>query len=340
MASLNAYAGLLVLLLLASGCANDPQPVRFQGKALGTTYSIVAYGLHDGLTSDAVYKGIGQEVAGVNAAMSLFDPDSELSRFNAYDKTDWFPVSRRLAQVAEVARQVHLMTGGAFDITIAPLVDLWGFGKAQRVDVVPPEQAIATAMALVGEDRIEVRLDPPALRKGDPKMSLDLGAIAKGYCVDAVGDWLDSQGVTSFMVEIGGEIRTRGKKPDGSLWRIAVEKPVTMERSVQAIISFTDKAMATSGDYRNYFEEDGIRYSHILDPTTGRPISHSLVSVSVMDDTCARADALATGLMVLGPKRGIEVAKRENLSAFFLVKTADGFAETATGDFPQHETLK
>lgn len=337
-APVNAIAALLALLLCVGGCGNGAEPLRLQGQAIGTTYSIVVYGPSEGLTVEALNKGVEQVVGQVDAAMSLFNPDSELSRFNSFHEAGWFPVSDKLAEVLNVARDVHRMTGGAFDITIAPLVNLWGFGHDKRVDVVPSETAIQKALALVGSDLVEVRLAPPALKKKKPGLSLDLGAIAKGYCVDAVSNWLDSQGVAGFMVEIGGEIRTKGRKPDGGLWRIAVEKPVSMERAVQTVISFTDRAMATSGDYRNYFEVDGKRYSHILDPTTGRPISHTLVSVSVMDESCTRADALATGLMVLGPERGIAMARREGLSAFFIVKTPEGFVETAVGDFPQHET--
>lgn len=331
---------LLAILLIISGCSSNPVPVRLQGKAIGTTYSIVACGLPENLSEKDLEKGVGEVVNRVNSVMSLFNPDSELSRFNASHELDWFPVSRELAGVVNTAKEINRMTGGAFDITIAPLVNLWGFGPDKRPDIVPSDEEIRKAQDAMGSDFVKVRLDPPALKKIKPGITLDLAAIAKGYCVDAVSDWLDSRSVAGFMVEIGGEIRTKGTKPQNTPWRIAVEKPVSAERSVQAVITLTDKAMATSGDYRNYFETDGKRYSHIIDPTTGRPITHKLVSVSVIDKTCTRADALATGLTVLGPEKGIDVATKENLSAFFIVKTADGLKETATGDFPQHETMK
>ncbi|WP_320171152.1 FAD:protein FMN transferase [Maridesulfovibrio sp.] len=332
-------AVLLVLSVFLGGCGSEQGPVRLQGRAIGTTYSILVYGLPENLTSESLDRGVKQVVAGVNSAMSLFKPDSELSRFNACNETDWFPVSRELAEVVSTAKEVNRMTGGAFDITVAPLVNLWGFGPDKRPEIVPSEAEIKQASADVGSNLVEVRLDPPAIKKLKPGLTLDLAAIAKGYCVDAVSNWLESRGVSGFMVEIGGEIRTRGTKPGNVPWRIAVEKPVSMERSVQAVISLTDKAMATSGDYRNYFEVGGKRYSHIIDPTTGRPITHKLVSVSVIDATCSRADALATGLTVLGPEKGAAVARKYNLSVFFIAKTADGFAETATGNFPKHETL-
>ncbi|WP_027183061.1 FAD:protein FMN transferase [Desulfovibrio inopinatus] len=338
--SLVSLVTLIALVCVLGGCSGESEPVRLQGQAIGTTYSVVVYGLPDGMSNDALTKGVGRVVADVNAVMSLFKPDSELSRFNARQGLDWFPVSKELAEVVQTAQAVNRMTDGAFDITVAPLVNLWGFGPDKRPDVIPPDAEIEEALHSVGSNLVEVRLDPPALKKLKSGITLDLAAIAKGYCVDAVSNWLDSHGVTAFMVEIGGEVRTKGTKPGNIPWRIAVEKPVTTERAIQAVITLTGKAMATSGDYRNYFEVDGKRYSHMIDPTTGRPITHTLVSVSVTDDTCTRADALATGLMVLGPEKGIAVAKKEGLSAFFISKTADGFVETATGDFPQHETLK
>jgi len=330
---------LLAILLAAGGCGTGTEPVRLQGQAIGTVYSIVVNGLPDGLSSATIESGIQEVMDGVNSSMSLFNPDSELSRFNDHQGSDWLPVSKKLAQVVFEAKEVSRMTGGAFDVTVAPLVNLWGFGDERRLDVVPAKEDIQAALGKVGIDRVEVRLDPPALRKSVPVVTIDLAAIAKGYCVDAVSSWLESRGVTSYLVEIGGEIRTKGAKPDGSAWRIAVEKPVNAECSVQTVIELTDKGMATSGDYRNYFEVDGKRYSHIISPTTGHPITHALASVSVIDASCTRADALATGLLVLGPEKGLELARKENLSAFFIVKTPAGFAEYSTGGFPQHKTL-
>ncbi|WP_421902125.1 FAD:protein FMN transferase [Maridesulfovibrio sp.] len=330
----------LLALLILVGCGNDSAPVRLQGKAIGTTYSIVAYGLPDGLDAQKMHQGVEQVVADVNVVMSLFKPDSELSRFNKYDGADWFPVSKELAGVVRTAKTISLLTGGAFDITVAPLVNLWGFGPEKRPNKIPTAGQIKNAQAEIGADFVEVRIDPPALRKLKQGISIDLAAIAKGYCVDAVSGWLKDKGVSDFMVEIGGEIRTAGTKPGDAPWLIGVEKPVAGGRSVQAVIELNGKAMATSGDYRNYFEADGKRYSHIIDPVIGKPISHNLVSVSVVEDSCTMADALVTGLMVLGPEQGINLAEKHKLSAFFIVRTEDGFAETATGDFPQHKAMK
>ncbi len=334
------WAVLAGLLFMLAGCGSDSAPVKLQGRAIGTTYSIVAYNLPDSLDAQQMQKGVEQVVAGVNSVMSLFNPGSELSRFNAYKGEDWFQVSKELAVVVRTAKTISLLTGGAFDITVAPLVNLWGFGPDARPERIPSAEQIAAAQGGIGFDFVHVRTDPPALKKVKPGITIDLAAIAKGYCVDAVADWLEQSGVSDFMVEIGGEIRTGGSKPGKTPWLIGVEKPTSGGRAVQAVIELSGRAMATSGDYRNYFEADGKRYSHIIDPVSGKPVSHSLVSVSVVEDSCTMADALATGLMVLGPEQGIKLAEKHKLSAFFIVKTADGFAETATGNFPEHKTLK
>ncbi len=337
--SLGLIAGLLVLLS-AGGCGGDAVFVSLHGRAVGTTYSIVVCGLPGALSKEAVQKIVEQVVAEVDSAMSLFNPDSELSRFNAHRGLEWFAVSEELARVVETARDVGRTTGGAFDVTVAPLVNLWGFGPERRPDAAPPEADIKSALAGIGPEQVEVRLNPPALKKNNPDVTLDLAGVAKGYCVDAVAERLERLGAAGFMIEVGGEVRTGGTKPDGSLWRIAVEKPMGGERSVQAVVVFTDRAMATSGDYRNYFEADGVRFSHILDPTTGRPVTHTLASVSVMDASCARADALATGLLVLGPEKGPALARKANLSAYFLEKTPEGFVGTAVGGFPETQALQ
>ncbi len=337
---LNKIVVLLCLLFSLSGCGQNSASVKLQGKAIGTTYLIVAYNLPVGLGVKKIQQGVEQVVADVNSVMSLFKADSELSRFNAYKGTDWFAVSKELAGVVGKAKQVSLLTGGAFDMTVAQLVNLWGFGPEKRPEKIPTAAQVKKAQAEMGSDFVPVRSEPPALKKLRPSISIDLAAIAKGYCVDAVSGWLEQSGVSDFMVEIGGEIRTAGTKPGNAPWLIGVEKPVAGNRAVQAVIELGGRAMATSGDYRNYFEADDKRYSHIIDPLSGKPISHNLVSVSVVEDSCTMADALATALMVMGPEQGIRLAEKHNLSAFFIVKTADGFAEIATGDFPQHKTMK
>jgi thiamine biosynthesis lipoprotein len=189
----------------------------------------------------------------------------------------------------------------------------------------------------VGYEKLEVRLDPPALRKRDPQTSVDLSAIAKGYGVDVVAELLDERGVKAYMVEIGGEVRTKGPKPDGDAWHIGIERPVAKQRAVETVVDLGSDAMATSGDYRNYFEAGGKRYSHTIDPRTGRPIEHTLVSASVFSSTCMTADAYATTAMVLGPGEGYDRLVEHEAPALLIVKVGDRFVEKPTPAFEERK---
>jgi len=215
------------------------------------------------------------------------------------------------------------------------VVDLWSFGPQARPEgILPTVQEIATAMSAVSYEQIEVRLDPPALRKPLETCRVDLSSLAKGFAVDQVAEALETLGLHHYMVEVGGEIRTAGLNPAGRPWQIAVEVPTTVDCGIQRVVSLSDRSMATSGDYRNYFEQDGVRFCHIIDPRTGRPVDHRLASVSVLDDTCMAADALATALFVLGPDEGLHLAEAERIPALFLVRTDEGFTEYPTSTFP------
>ena len=189
-------------------------------------------------------------------------------------------------------------------------------------------------MRMVDYSQLEVRLDPPAVRKSLTAVRVDLSSLAKGFGVDQIADALKTLEIQDYMVEVGGEIRTSGLNPSGRPWQIAVEVPVTAGRGIQRVVPLGDLALATSGDYRNYFEQDGVHFCHIIDPRTGRPVSHRLASVSVLADTCMEADALATALFVLGPEDGLQLAATQGIPALFLVRTDAGFTEHPTSTFP------
>ena len=235
-------------------------------------------------------------------------PDSEISRFNQSRSQEWFSVSRDTATVVAASLDVSRQTDGAFDITIGPLVNIWDFGPEERSRGVPSDAEIAAARARVGYQHVEVRVDPPALRKKIPDVYLDLSGIAKGFAVDQVAQLLEQGGIPAYMIEIGGEVRTKGTKSDGQAWRIGIERPVAGERSLQLVLRLGDGSVATSGDYRNFFEWEGQLYSHKIDPRTGRPVRNQVASVSVMDPSAMRADALATGLMVMQPEKAWRLA--------------------------------
>lgn len=304
---------------------------------MGTTYVVQ---VSDSLTESeriAISRAVRETLDDVDQKMSTYVPESEISRFNRAPVGGAVELSPETFAVLEEAARVYELTGGAFDVTVGPLVRLWGFGAGARPREGPPsEEAIEATRSLVGFPRLSIDDDPPAITKDVEGLECDLSGIAKGYAVDLVAELLLERGLENFMVEVGGEVRTSGKNAVGDAWRIGIEKPLPGTRQLQRRISLTGLSLATSGDYRNFYEVDGKLYSHLIDPRVGRPVSHSLASVSVVDHTCMRADALASGLLVLGPEEGFELAVREDLAVLFLVRTDEGeIEERATPSFEQ-----
>lgn len=321
---LAAIAGLLSLLLVACDGGKEPELYEFGGSSMGTTYSVRIVALPDNLLPQQVADRIQAELDGVEQAMSTYRPDSELSRLNQQPPDKPMQVSGDLFFVLQKSLDVWRRSQGAFDVTVGPLVNLWGFGPAARVDHVPDEQAQRDAWKRVGSDALVLYPDTRKVEK-HKDLYLDLSAIAKGFGVDKVAQALEAMGIRRYMVEVGGEIRVGDRKAAGHPWRLAVEKPVAQMREVQQVIEAANLAMATSGDYRNYFEENGVRYSHTIDPRSGKPIRHKLVSATVIAPTCAEADAWATAMMVLGPDQALTVANTQNLAVYLLVKDGSGF---------------
>ena len=321
------------IVLLCAGCRR-PVEETLTGPTMGTQFTVKVV-RHPGAVELAILeKEIQAELDRVDALMSTYRADSELSRFNAFDRTEWFPVSAATAEVVATAIDIGRLSGGAFDVTVGPLVNLWGFGPSKEpAERVPSPEEIEEAKNRTGLDHIEVRLSPPAVRKDLPGVSIDLSGVAKGFAVDQVAGLLERRGLENYMVEVGGEVRTKGQNLQGRPWQIGIESPVAGVRSLQRVVGLGDDAMATSGDYRNYFEADGVRYSHMIDPRTGRPIAHRLASVTVLDRYCTRADAWATALMVLGPEEGYALAEKEDLPVLLVIKSDAGFVEKATPKF-------
>ena len=306
------------------------------GKTMGTYFAVKVHGFPDNKDWGEVTQAIQQALDAVDLAMSTFKPESEVCRFNASDSTDWFSVSRETAEVVQLSLEISRLTGGAFDITVAPLVDLWGFGPGrERIGLETIKSRIEETRARVGYDKLEVRLDPPALKKSVPNLSIDLSAIAKGYAVDQVAGVLDGRRIGNYMIEVGGEVRCKGNKGEKNEWTIGIEKPIVGSADefagVQKTIHLGNRSLATSGSARNYHEIDGVRLSHIIDPRTACPTetvppdseapAERLGSVSVVDSTCARADALATAMFVLGEKEGLTLAEKQGIAVLFLFRS-------------------
>ena len=305
---------------------------KLTGFTMGTTYHVtVVEPKHKHTDQQQLQSYIDQGLMLVNQQMSTYIEDSEISRLNKWPVNQALPVSPALFDVLTMSLELSWLTNGAFDITIGPLVNLWGFGsKSENVvskmgkGSIPSDQEIARLLAKTGFEFLQFDLSDSSVVKQRP-LALDLSGIAKGYGADVIGKILVAAGYEDFMVEVGGEIYTRGNSPRGSAWRIAIEQPDGGFGQVAQAVSIANKGMATSGDYRNYFEQDGRRYSHTIDPKTGKPITHTLASVTVIADSTAYADGLATAINVLGPEKGLKLANQQDLAVFLLLKTADGF---------------
>jgi thiamine biosynthesis lipoprotein len=318
-------------------CGGATEPMRLSGAIMGTTWH-VSY-VEEGAIppASALQAGIEAQLARVDHSMSTYRADSEISQFNTLDSNTWFIVSGDFLRVVSTALDIGKRSAGAYDVTVGPLVDLWGFGPAGIVDVPPARDTIEEMLNTVGQQYLLVDTAHSRIMK-ERELALDFSSLAKGFAVDQVANWLLAQGVNRFMLEVGGEMRLSGLSARGDQWRIAIEQPESNTRAVAEAISLTDVAIATSGDYRNYFEANGKRYSHTIDPRTGYPIAHDLVSVTVVHSECMVADAWATALSVLGAERAMAVAKKNGLAVYFIRRVDDGYLQSHTPAFSGYLT--
>lgn len=295
---------------------------RFFGRAMGGGYTVALAG--PSLTPariEAAQADVQAALDAVDHAMSLHRPASELSAFNAHPAGP-VRVSPGLFEVLDTAQSVATLSDGAFDVTVAPIVRAWGFGPDPRGDVTA---RAAAAAARAGHDHRALRLDRAnRLAIKSAALEADLGGVAKGHAVDRAALALEALDIGDYMVEAGGEVRVRGVNAQGQPWRIGIEQPDAWPRRARLAVAPGDRAMATSGDYRIFFDEAGVRFCHEINPATGAPITNGLASVTVIDDSCARADALATALIVLGPEAGWRLALRDGIAAHFIARTSQG----------------
>jgi len=324
--------------LLLSACAQEAkQVVHLHGNTMGTTYN-VKYVIDERGQVEGLQDEIDARLVEINKLMSTYDPTSELSRFNQNRYTTPVALSAETTKVVNEALRLGELSHGVLDVTVGPLVNLWGFGPNKRPEKVPSEEQVAEVRAYVGLDKIN--MTPDGLRKLHPMVYVDLSTIAKGYGVDQVAEIMEKNNLHDYLVEIGGEMRVKGERGNGEEWLIAIEKPVSTERSVQKIVSVGTNAIATSGDYRNYYEMDGKRYSHLIDPRTGSPITHNLVSVTVVHPSSMTADGLATAFNVMGWDEAKALAEKEDLAVFLIKRTKDGFEEYASPQFDEIVEVK
>ena len=326
----------LVSCLVACRPGGEAEPLRFQGETMGTTYTVQIAETMSESDRIAVARTIDEALEDVNRKMSNYLEDSELSRLNRTGPGEPVTVSPETFDVFLESQHISELTEGAFDVTVAPLVSLWGFGPEGAAPAPPAQDLLEQVRSRVGYRKLLIDADARTIAKSIEGLECDLSAVAKGHGVDRVAERLEEKGIRSYMVEVGGEVRTLGRNAKGEAWRIGVERPVPGTRSLHRVVPLSGLSMATSGDYRNFYEVDGKLYSHLIDPRLGRPVEHHLASVSVIEETCMRADGLASGFLVLGPEAGFELAVRQDRTALFLIRTENGeIEEKATPAFEQ-----
>lgn len=333
-----AFVAPLIGLAWLVACGSPEAPLRketaLQGEKMGTTWNVKVV---TSPLSPAEQAGLKERIEAalerVDASMSHYRQDSELSLFNAASDDEPFAVSAGLLEVVALADEISRMSSGAFDITIAPLISAWGFGSSPAADHAPTAPQIQALLEQCGHDLLEVDRESSSLLKRHPNLTINLSAIAKGYAVDTVAEALEAEGVAAYLIELGGELRVQGDNIDGKPWRVAIEVPQSGPREFQRVIALRRGAVATSGEYRNFRVVDGERVSHTIDPRTGRSIQHRLASVTVIDPSCARADALATALNVLGPEDAWKLSLEHEIAALLQVATDDGLEERTTPAF-------
>ncbi len=336
--TLLAIGVLLVVTLGATGCSENDRPleapVHFDGNIFGTFYQVTVM---DPLTqgeAQALEEGFKAELESVDQAMSTYREDSELIAFNEAPLEQWQPLSNELIEVLAISQSVAEASQGAFDITVGDLVNLWSFGPGARPKEIPADDVLADRLAQVGFDAVEVDTQQMQARR-NRDVFVDLSGVAKGHATDRVAAYLEQQGLQHYLVNIGGELMARGLRDEDAQtpWQIGIEVPEDGQQRAQHIIPLVNMSVATSGDYRNYYEADGKRFSHTIDPRTGQPVTHQLASVSVLHPSNAWADAWATAMMVVGGQKALELATENNLKVLLLVRDGEQWRSIASPEF-------
>lgn len=334
--------GLFAIVLGALvGCDNPTAKgnsgMVLEGKTMGTYWRASLAGVSDARQTELREK-IQAQLDGDDRLLSTYKKDSALSRFNQSASTEPYPVAEAMSDIVTMALRIGAKTDGAMDITVGPLVNLWGFGPDKQPIKIPDQAQIDAAKALTGLHHLTVinQVGTQYLRKDLPGLYVDLSTMGEGYAADHLARLMEQNGISRYLVSVGGAVVTRGTNADGKAWRVAIQKPTDRENAVQAVVDLNGHGISTSGSYRNYYELDGKRLSHVIDPKTGQPIQHKLVSATVISPTAMEADGWDTGLMVLGTEKAKQVAQKEGLAVYLITKEGDSFS---TWMSPQFKTF-
>ncbi|HEY1844854.1 MAG TPA: FAD:protein FMN transferase ApbE [Buttiauxella sp.] len=330
-----------IALLLLAGCDNttvkDEAGLVLEGKTMGTFWRVSIAGV-DAAKQSGLRTQIQAQLDGDDRLLSTYKADSALSRFNQSRSTEPYPVTEAMSDIVTESLRIGAKTSGAMDITVGPLVNLWGFGPDKQPVKTPTQAQIDAAKALTGLQHLTVinKAGQQWLQKDLPGLYVDLSTIGEGFAADHLAHLMEQNGISRYLVSVGGAVVTRGTNADGKAWRVAIQKPTDRENAVQAIVDLNGHGISTSGSYRNYYELEGKRLSHVIDPVTGAPIQHKLVSATVIATTAMEADGWDTGLMVLGMEKAKEVAQKEGLAVYLIAKEGEGFT---TWMSPQFKTF-
>ena len=320
----------MVLCVALSGCGNGDSMESLSGPTMGSTYSIKYVRKSDSPAPKQVQTEVEKILAEVDRQMSTYRSDSDIERFNALSANSCQTMPAPVLELVRAAEQLSRQSEGSYDLTVEPLLNLWGFGPQARDEKVPTAEALAEVMQRVGYSHLRISGDQ--LCK-DAAVEVDFNSIAAGYAVDTIAAKLQSLGIHNYLAEVTGELKAAGRKLDGSAWKIALEEPRDDQQVAQRIINVDGYGVSTSGDYRNYFEQNGRRYSHTFDARSGAPITHNLASVTVINPSTLMADGLSTLLLILGPERGWDYAQKHQIGAFFVIRADTGFVTRTSPEF-------
>ncbi|BBN80703.1 FAD:protein FMN transferase [Pseudoalteromonas sp. A25] len=327
---------LIFMILLVTGCERNEtqqlQPLIINGKTMGTSYNIKAFPSNEQITAAQLKKQVDEVLIAVNQSMSPWVKDSEINRFNSFADNEFMPISDDFRAV--IAESIRLgKSTQTLDVTMGPLIDLWGFGPDKRPTKRPSQAQLDDMRSRIGVDKLI--LNEQGLAKTIAGLEVSFSATAKGFGIDKVASLLEQSNIHNYMVEIGGELRLSGSKPNNKPWVIAIEQPDAPmgQRQVHKELKLHDTGIATSGDYRIFYEMDGETFTHLIDPATGMPVKHDLVSVTVLHPSAMTADGLATALTVMGTQRAKEYAQQHNLAVYLISKSDDGLVTYASEAF-------
>ena len=328
-----------ILFALLAACSDElPHNERsLGGETMGTTWSIKLYSP----ISDDQFKHLSGDsadmLADLDQKLSTYKQDSEITRFNLSSDINWQTVSAEFAALVGQALRISELSQGAFDITVSPLVDLWGFSKDKgSMTTFPNEREIERVRAVTGYRYLQAREQPPALKKAIPELHLDLSAIAKGYAADRLATLLETHGIVNYLAEVGGELKASGISKELRPWLVGVEKPVPGWREIMRAVEVRGNGVATSGDYRNFIEIEGARYSHTIDPRSGMPTVYKGASVTVIADSSLAADAWATAFFILPKEEALGLSEQHQLGVYYVEQAEDGFVQTMNSLFADY----